>query len=82
LYPKRIRNYRDWYDHDGDLWMHYWFAMANRGVIPQPFWYDEQWTLCVQHTEQDIDEHLAAFADIAPALAVAQEERQATTAHS
>ncbi len=76
LYPKRIRNYRDWYNHDGDLWMHYWFAMANRGVIPQPFWYDEQWTLCVQHTERDIDRHLAAFADIAPALAAAQGERK------
>ena len=76
LYPQRIRNYRDWYDHDGDLWMHYWFGMANRGVIPQPFWYDEQWTLSVQHTRQHIEKHLAAFADIAPALAQAQEERK------
>ncbi|MGI8741295.1 MAG: aspartate aminotransferase family protein [Bryobacteraceae bacterium] len=82
LYPKRIRNYRDWYEHDSDLWMQYWFGMANRGVIPQPFWHDEQWTLSVQHTEADIDLHLAAFADIAPALALAQEERQAIPAHT
>ncbi len=76
LYPKRIRNYRDWYEHDSEVWMHYWFGMTNRGIVPQPFWPDEQWTLSVQHTERDIDAHLAAFADIAPALAVAQHERK------
>lgn len=78
LYPQRIRNYRDWYDHDSEVWMHYWFGMTNRGVVPQPFWPDEQWTLSVQHTEKDIDKHLAAFADIAPALVVAQQERKLT----
>jgi glutamate-1-semialdehyde 2,1-aminomutase len=78
LYPQRIRNYRDWYDHDSEVWMHYWFGMVNRGVVPQPFWPDEQWTLSVQHTEQDIKKHLAAFADIAPSLAVAQQERKLT----
>jgi len=29
----------------------------------------------VQHTEADIDKHLAAFEDVAPALATAQQER-------
>ena len=52
-----------------DLWRHYWFAMVNRGVLPQPYWWDEQWTISVQHTEADIDQHLAAFADIAGSLA-------------
>jgi glutamate-1-semialdehyde 2,1-aminomutase len=82
LYPKRIRNYRDWYAHDTDLWTQYWFGMANRGVVPQPFWYDEQWTLSVQHTERDIDLHLQAFADIAPALAEAQEEHKLAGVHA
>jgi glutamate-1-semialdehyde 2,1-aminomutase len=82
LYPKRIRNYRDWYKVDVDLWKQYWFGMANRGVIPQPFWHDEQWTLSVAHTEKDIDEHLAAFADIAPALAVTQHEQTPTEVHA
>ena len=41
----------------------------------QPYWWDEQWTISVQHTEADIDKHLAAFADVAPALAAAQQER-------
>src|SRR5467141_1051591 len=75
LYPKEIQNYRDWTKIDVDLWRHYWFAMVNRGVLPQPYWWDEQWTISVQHTEADIDKHLAVFEEIAPALAKAQQER-------
>jgi glutamate-1-semialdehyde 2,1-aminomutase len=77
LYPKEIRNYRDWLAVDVDLWRHYWFAMVNRGVMAQPYWWDEQWTISVQHTEADIDKHVAAFAEVAPALAKAQQERSA-----
>jgi glutamate-1-semialdehyde aminotransferase len=51
LYPKEIRNYRDWLAIDVDLWRHYWFGMVNRGVMCQPYWWDEQWTISVQHTE-------------------------------
>ena len=75
LYPSEIHNYRDWEAIDIDLWRHYWFAMVNRGVMPQPYWWDEQWTISVQHTDADIDQHLAAFDDVAPALAKAQQER-------
>jgi glutamate-1-semialdehyde 2,1-aminomutase len=77
LYPKEIRNYRDWTTVDIDLWRQYWFGMVNRGVMPQPYWWDEQWTISVQHTEADIDKHVAAFEDVAPALAKAQQERTA-----
>jgi len=77
LYPKEIRNYRDWTAVDIDLWRHYWFAMVNRGVMAQPYWWDEQWTISVAHTEADIDKHLAVFAEIAPALAEAQQEKLA-----
>ena len=75
LYPAEIKNYRDWLAIDVDLWRHYWFGMVNRGVMPQPYWWDEQWTISVQHTEADIDRHLAAFGDIADSLAAAQHER-------
>lgn len=75
FYPQRVRNYRDWYHVDEDIWTHYWFAMTNRGILAQPYWWDEQWTVSVQHTEADIKEHLQVFAEIAPALAAAQEER-------
>jgi glutamate-1-semialdehyde 2,1-aminomutase len=81
LYAQEIRNYRDWLAVDIDLWRHYWFGMVNRGVMAQPYWWDEQWTISVQHTEADIAKHLAAFEDVAPALAAAQQERMAVAAH-
>src|ERR1700740_1871226 len=80
LSPQEIRNYRDWLTVDVDLWRHYWFGMVNRGVMAQPYWQDEQWTISVQHTEADIDKHLAAFNDIAASLAKAQQERSAPVA--
>jgi len=80
LYPQEIKNYRDWTKIDVDLWRHYWFAMVNRGVLAQPYWWDEQWTISVQHSEADIDTHLAVFDEIAPALAEAQAERGLVTA--
>ena len=82
FYSKPVRNYRDWHEVDAELWEHYWLAMVNRGVLAQPYWWDEQWTLSVAHTEADIDKHLSVFAEIAPALAQAQQERSAVTAHS
>jgi glutamate-1-semialdehyde 2,1-aminomutase len=69
-----IKNYRDWLNVDSELWRHYWFAMVNRGVMAQPYWWDEQWTISVAHTDADIDRHIAAFAEVAPALAKAQKE--------
>jgi glutamate-1-semialdehyde 2,1-aminomutase len=80
FFPKPIRNYRDWLDADTDLWRHYWFAMTNRGVMPQPYWWDEQWTISVAHTDADIERHLECFAEVAPSLAAAQKERTAAAA--
>jgi glutamate-1-semialdehyde 2,1-aminomutase len=81
LFAKEIHNYRDWTAIDTDLWRHYWFGMVNRGVMAQPYWWDEQWTISVQHTDADIDQHLAAFEDVAPGLAAAQQERMAVATH-
>jgi glutamate-1-semialdehyde 2,1-aminomutase len=77
LYPKEILNYRDWTKIDVDLWRQFWFGMVNRGVLAQPYWWDEQWTISVQHTEADIDKHLAVFEEVAPGLAATQKERGA-----
>ena len=74
LYPQEIRNYRDWTVIDIDLWRHYWFGMVNRGVMAQPYWWDEQWTISVAHSMADVDKHLSAFEQVAPALAQAQQE--------
>jgi glutamate-1-semialdehyde 2,1-aminomutase len=78
--PRPIRNYRDWLNVDSDLWRHYWFAMVNRGVMAQPYWWDEQWTVSVAHTDAEIDRHIEAFAEVAPALARAQKEPHVSTA--
>ena len=74
FFDKPIKNYRDWLNVDSDLWRHYWFGMVNRGVMAQPYWWDEQWTVSVAHTDADVERHLAAFAEMAPALAKAQKE--------
>jgi len=81
LYPKTIRNYREWLTVDTDLWRLYWFGMVNQGVMPQPFWWDEQWTISVAHTMADVDKHLSAFEKLAPVLAQAQEESAVPAAH-
>jgi glutamate-1-semialdehyde 2,1-aminomutase len=78
--PHRVRNYRDWLGTDTELWQQYWFGMVNRGVMPQPYWWDEQWTISVQHTEADIEKHLVAFSEVAPGLSASQRERLAVAA--
>jgi len=80
LYAQEIRNYRDWMKIDVDLWRQFWFGMVNRGVLAMPYWWDEQWTVSVQHTEADIEKHLAVFEEVAPGLAKAQQERGAQIA--
>jgi glutamate-1-semialdehyde 2,1-aminomutase len=75
LYPEEIQNYRDWLKIDVDLWRQFWFGMVNRGVLAMPYWWDEQWTICVQHTEAEIDKHLAVFEEVAVGLANTQKER-------
>jgi glutamate-1-semialdehyde aminotransferase len=64
----RIRDYRDWVTLDRKASHAWYLAMLNEGVIPQPPGPDEQWTICVQHTEADIDAHLKAFSKVAPML--------------
>jgi len=58
--PERVTNYRDFIGLDAELWQASFFYLANRGVLlpPGP---DDQWTLSVQHTDDEIDRHLAVF---------------------
>lgn len=63
-----VSNYRDWSRIDTDMWEHYWFGMVNRGIIPQPYWWDEEWTVSVAHTEADIDAHLVALLEVTQEL--------------
>ena len=67
-----IETFRDWRHVDEQLHEAYWIGMVNRGVIPHPHDASQQWTISVQHTEDDVDTHVEAFADIAPDIARAQ----------
>lgn len=63
-----IVNYRDWAATDLEIWKRWWFGMANEGIIATPYGHDEQWTVSVQHADEDVERHLAAFEKIAPTL--------------
>jgi glutamate-1-semialdehyde 2,1-aminomutase len=66
--PGRVTNYRDFIGLDGELWQAFFFYLANRGVLlpPGP---DDQWTLSVQHTDQEVDRHVAVFREFSQELA-------------
>jgi glutamate-1-semialdehyde 2,1-aminomutase len=64
-----VRNWREFLTVDGDRSMLYYYLSLNRGLIPSGTGPDEQWTISVQHTEADVDRHLAILASIAPQLA-------------
>ncbi|MBI2069677.1 MAG: glutamate-1-semialdehyde 2,1-aminomutase [Elusimicrobia bacterium] len=66
--PEQVRDYRTWAQTNKEIWKRYWFGMCNEGIIPTPYGWDEQWTISVQHTQADIDRHLAVFEKIAPTL--------------
>jgi glutamate-1-semialdehyde 2,1-aminomutase len=66
--PERVTNYRDFIGLDTELWTAFFFYLANRGILlpPGP---DDQWTLSVQHTEEEVDRHVAVFRDFAQEIA-------------
>jgi glutamate-1-semialdehyde 2,1-aminomutase len=70
--PRIIKNYRDWLEVDTEMWKVWWYGMLNRGVMTQAYAWDEQWTICVAHTESDIEMHLAKFRELVPLLKQAQ----------
>ncbi|MDQ6662091.1 MAG: aspartate aminotransferase family protein [Chloroflexota bacterium] len=57
---ERARNYRAWWDIDMKLSFAYWLFLANRGILFPPG-FDDQWTISVQHTSDDIDRHIHVF---------------------
>jgi glutamate-1-semialdehyde 2,1-aminomutase len=65
--PARVTGYRDFIGLDTELWSAFFFYLANRGILlpPGP---DDQWTLSVQHTEAEIERHVAVFREFAGEL--------------
>ncbi len=63
---KKIENWRDFAKTiDIARWYLYTVIMMNRGIIPSALGPDEQWTISVQHTQEDIEKHLEVFKEIA-----------------
>ena len=66
--PQRVTNYRTFTGLDAELWEASFFYLANRGILlpPGP---DDQWTLSVQHTDEEIERHVAVFGEFAADVA-------------
>ncbi len=60
-----VRNYRDFLSIDERFGHCHWLFQHNGGVFLPPWGKAEQWTLSVQHSEEDVDrfvENLGSFA--------------------
>jgi len=64
---ERARNYRAWWEIDMDVSYAYWLFLANRGILFPPG-FDDQWTVSIQHTQEDIDRHAHVFHQFATEL--------------
>ncbi|MEX0799751.1 MAG: aspartate aminotransferase family protein [Dehalococcoidia bacterium] len=67
---EELHDYREYLSFNVDLSYAHWLYLMNRGVMMPPG-ADEQWTLSIQHTDEDLDEHLAVFQDFARDLTAA-----------
>jgi glutamate-1-semialdehyde 2,1-aminomutase len=64
----RIRDYRDFLAYDGRYGHVHWLFQHNGGVFLPPWGKCEQWTLSVQHTDDEVDLFLANLDAFASAL--------------
>jgi len=61
---EELHDYRDYLKIDFNLSYAHWLYFMNRDIF-MPIGADEQWTLSVQHTDKDIEDHLAVFEEFA-----------------
>jgi glutamate-1-semialdehyde 2,1-aminomutase len=64
----RVRNYRDFLEVDDRFSHAHWLFQHNGGVFLPPWGKAEQWTLSVQHTEEDARRFVENFETFARAL--------------
>jgi glutamate-1-semialdehyde 2,1-aminomutase len=60
----RIRNYRDYLEIDKTLAYLSWLYQGNRGVLMAPG-AEENWTLSVQHSVEDVERYIGTFQEMA-----------------
>jgi glutamate-1-semialdehyde 2,1-aminomutase len=61
---QRVRNYRDYLEIDRSLAYLSWLYQGNRGVLMAPG-AEENWTLSVQHSIEDVQRYVDNFAEMA-----------------
>jgi glutamate-1-semialdehyde 2,1-aminomutase len=66
--PEPLTNYRDFLECNADLFAASWPWLLNRGIFMTPG-DEEQWTIGVQHTEDDVAQYLDAFGEFCTELA-------------
>jgi glutamate-1-semialdehyde 2,1-aminomutase len=59
---KPLERYRDYHEIDDAIFGAYWYWVINRGIYQTPG-KEEQWTISVQHTEEDIDRTIEILSD-------------------
>jgi glutamate-1-semialdehyde 2,1-aminomutase len=64
---ERVRNYRDYLNIDKRWAYASWLFQCNRGVLMAPF-AEENWTLSVQHSEDDVQRYVDNFRELAKDL--------------
>jgi glutamate-1-semialdehyde 2,1-aminomutase len=62
---KKVEDWRSFLTSDVARWYLYLMVMMNRGIVPMAPGPDEQWTISVQHTKEDIERHLEVFKQVA-----------------
>ena len=66
--PKPLTNYRDFLECNAELFHASWPWLVNRGIFMTPG-DEEQWTISVQHSEEDIRRYVDAFGEFCAELA-------------
>ncbi|MGH2693519.1 MAG: aminotransferase class III-fold pyridoxal phosphate-dependent enzyme, partial [Actinomycetota bacterium] len=63
-----LEAYRDFKEIDDALFDAYWYFVVNRGIYMTPG-KDEQWTISVQHSEEDVDRCVEALSEYCKTVA-------------
>jgi glutamate-1-semialdehyde 2,1-aminomutase len=66
--PEPLRDYRDFLECNQDLFAASWVWLVNRGIFMTPG-DEEQWTVSVQHGEDDVAAYVEAFGEFCGELA-------------
>jgi glutamate-1-semialdehyde 2,1-aminomutase len=65
---ERVRNYREYLEVSDELAYVNWLVQFNRGVFMAPWGKSENWTLSVQHSQEDVQRYVDNFDYLGKAL--------------